>query len=121
MTFRLDQWNYAVAEDCLYVNVIRPSGIREGDKVPVAFWIHGGGFYQGGGVDQRYNMSFMVQNSITIGKPIIGVSINYRLSVWGFLSGSEEIRDSGDLNNGLKDQRLALQWVQDNIAAFGGE
>lgn len=117
----LDQWNYAVAEDCLYLNVIRPSGFQEGDKLPVAFWIHGGGFYQGGGVDQRYNISFMVQNSVEIGKPIIGVSINYRLSVWGFLSGSEEIRDSGGLNNGLKDQRLALQWVQKNIAAFGGE
>jgi carboxylesterase type B len=82
--------------------------------------LHGGGFYQGSGVDQRYNQSFFVENSVALGKPIIGVSINYRLSAWGFLSGSEEIRDSGDLNLGLKDQRLALQWVQENIEAFGG-
>lgn len=100
--------------------MIRPAGC-EGQKLPVAFWIHGGGFYQGGGVDQRYNASFMVQNSVRIGKPIIVVNINYRLSAWGFLSGSQEIQDSGALNLGLKDQRIAMQWVQENIAAFGGK
>jgi len=61
-----------------------------------------------------------VENAQKIGKPIIGVSINYRLSAWGFLSGSEEVRDTGNLNLGLRDQRLALQWVQENIEAFGG-
>ncbi|KAL6703349.1 hypothetical protein ACN47E_009767 [Coniothyrium glycines] len=115
-----DQWNYPVSEDCLYINIIRPAG-REAEKLPIAFWIHGGGFYQGGGIDQRYNISFMVQNSVKIGKPIIGVNINYRLSAWGFLSGSEEIKESGQMNLGLRDQRLALQWVQENIAAFGGD
>lgn len=115
-----DQWNYAVSEDCLYANVIRPSGF-DGQSLPVAFWIHGGGFYQGGGVDQRYNASFIVQNSVRIGKPIIVVNINYRLSAWGFLSGSQEVQDAGSLNLGLKDQRLAMHWVQDNIAAFGGK
>jgi carboxylesterase type B len=115
-----DQWNYAVSEDCLYINVVRPSGY-EHEKLPVAFWIHGGGFNQGGGVDQRYNASFMVKNSVDIGKPIIQVSINYRLSVWGFLSGSQELVDAGGLNLGLRDQRLALQWVQENIKSFGGD
>jgi len=81
--------------------------------------IHGGGYYQGGGVDQRYNLSFMVQNSVDIGKPVIGVSINYRLAAWGFLS-SQEVLGEGNANNGLRDQRLALHWVQENIAAFGG-
>lgn len=61
----------------------------------------------------------MVQNSVAIGKPIIGVSINYRLSAWGFLGG-EEILGSGNSNLGLRDQRLALHWAQENIAAFGG-
>ena len=55
-----------------------------------------------------------------IGKPIVAVSINYRLSAWGFLSGSAEVAESGNLNLGLRDQRLALQWVQENIGAFGG-
>ncbi|KAH7380581.1 carboxylesterase family protein-like protein [Pyrenochaeta sp. MPI-SDFR-AT-0127] len=107
-----DQWNYPLAEDCLYINVVRPAGYSANDKLPVAFWIHGGGFYQGGGIDQRYNISFMVENSVNIGKPIIGVNINYRLSAWGFLSGSEELKNSGDLN---------LEWVQENIDAFGGD
>ncbi len=109
-----------MSEDCLYLNVIRPAGCSPEEKLPVAFWIHGGGFFQGGGIDQRYNLSFTVENAQKIGKPIIGVSINYRLSAWGFLSGSEEVRDNGNLNLGLRDQRLALQWVQENIEAFGG-
>lgn len=62
----------------------------------------------------------MVENSVKIGKPIIGVNFNYRLSAWGFLSGSQEIKDAGTMNLGLRDQRLALQWVQENIKAFGG-
>jgi carboxylesterase type B len=115
-----DQWNYQVSEDCLYLNVVRPAGY-ENETLPVAFWIHGGGFTEGGGVDQRYNTSFMVQNSVKIGKPIVAVNVNYRLSAWGFLSGSEELKESGALNLGLRDQRLALQWVQENIAAFGGD
>lgn len=74
----------------------------------------------GGGADQRYNLSFIVEQSVRIGKPIIGVSINYRLSLWGFTS-SNELADEGLLNIGLKDQRLALRWVQENIKAFGGD
>jgi carboxylesterase type B len=73
----------------------------------------------GGGADQRYNLSFIVDLSVTIGKPIIGVSINYRLSLWGFTS-SSELASEGALNIGLRDQRLALHWVQENIKAFGG-
>ncbi|KAH6616573.1 carboxylesterase family protein-like protein [Boeremia exigua] len=115
-----DQWGYPVSEDCLYVNVVRPAGCED-EKLPVAFWIHGGGYYMGTAVDQRYNLTFMVQNSVNIGKPVIGVSINYRLSAWGFLSGSAEIQKSGEMNLGLRDQRLALQWVQDNVEAFGGD
>lgn len=87
----------------------------------MGFWIHGGGFFQGGGVDQRYNASFAVENSVKIGKPIIIVNINYRLSTWGFLSGSQEVIDENALNLGLKDQRLAMHWVQENIEAFGGK
>lgn len=114
-----DQWNYETSEDCLYLNIIRPSGY-EHEKLPVIFWIHGGGFSEGGAPDQRYNQSFMVKNSVDIGKPIIAVSTNYRLSAWGFLS-SQELTGTGDTNMGLRDQRLALHWVQENIASFGGD
>ncbi|KAG9197979.1 hypothetical protein G6514_000626, partial [Epicoccum nigrum] len=117
--YGLDQTFYNASEDCLYLNVVRPSGY-ENKKLPVAFWIHGGTFTNGGGADQRYNLSFIVEQSVKIGKPIIGVSINYRLSFWGFTS-SNELADDGLLNIGLRDQRKALHWVQENIKAFGGD
>ncbi|EMD01294.1 hypothetical protein BAUCODRAFT_82446 [Baudoinia panamericana UAMH 10762] len=114
-----DDIGYPTSEDCLYLNVIRPSGYS-GQALPVGVWIHGGGLYMGGTIDQRYNLSFIVQNSVAIGKPIIGVSIGYRLSAWGFLA-SKEVRGSGNTNLGLRDQRLALHWLQENIGAFGGD
>ena len=74
----------------------------------------------GGSVDRRYNLTFIVQNSVNIGKPIIGVSINYRLSAWGFIA-SEEVVGSGNTNLGLRYKRLALHWLNENIACFGGK
>jgi carboxylesterase type B len=108
-----------LSEDCLYLNIVRPTGYGS-QKLPVAFWIHGGGLTQGSGIDQRYNLSFIVKKSVDIGKPVIAVSINYRLSMWGFITG-EEVLDSGNANLGFRDQRLALHWVKENIAAFGGK
>lgn len=55
-----------------------------------------------------------------MGNPMIGVSINYRLNAWGFLV-SKEVRAEGGTNNGLRDQRLAFQWVNQNIGYFGGD
>ncbi|OJD34663.1 alpha beta-hydrolase [Diplodia corticola] len=114
-----DQFGYEISEDCLYLNVVKPAGY-ENQSLPVAFWIHGGGFYEGGAGDHRYNLSFIVQNGVEIGKPFIAVSTNYRLSAWGFLNG-DAVQASGNTNLGLRDQRLALHWVQENIAAFGGD
>lgn len=74
----------------------------------------------GGTADRRYNLSFIVDNSVKIGKPIIAVSIPYRLSAWGFID-STEIRAAGATNIGMHDQRLALAWIQENIGAFGGD
>lgn len=79
-----------------------------------------GGLFEGGSADRRYNMSFIVQNAIDSGNPLIGVSINYRLSGWGWLY-SKEIQEAGATNLGFRDQRLALHWIQENIAAFGGD
>ncbi len=61
-----------------------------------------------------------MEQSVKIGKPFIGVSINYRLSAWGFLH-SNEVVGEGITNLGLRDQRMALHWAQENIAAFGGD
>lgn len=73
----------------------------------------------GGSADRRYNLSFIVDNSVKQGTPMIGVSLNYRLSAFGFPCG-KEAKDAGVVNLGFKDQRLALRWVQENIGAFGG-
>lgn len=73
----------------------------------------------GGTMDQRYNLTFIVNNSVVIDKPIMAVSIAYRLGPFGFLNG-HEVADEGQLNLGLKDQRLALHWIKENIAGFGG-
>ena len=117
-----DQWvlGNIVSEDCLTLNVVRPSGIAAGANLPVGVWIHGGGHYEGGSRDPRYNFSEIVQLSTEIGKPFVAVSINYRLQAFGFLFGTA-IQNAGVANLGYKDQRLALHWVQENIAAFGGD
>ncbi|KAI5367385.1 Putative carboxylesterase, type B, carboxylesterase type B, active, alpha/Beta hydrolase [Septoria linicola] len=113
------QGNY-VSEDCLTLNVVRSRGSVGGEKLPVLAWIHGGGHTMGGSSDRRYNQSFIVQQAEETGMPIIAVSINYRLSAWGFLFG-KEVQKSGLAMLGYRDQRLALQWIQENIEAFGGD
>jgi carboxylesterase type B len=89
-------------------------------SLPIAVWIHGGGLFMGGTKDRRYNLSFIFQNNINMGKLMIGISIQYRLSGWGFLGRKETF--AGDATNlGFRDQRLALHWVQENMDAFGGD
>ncbi|KAI4688211.1 uncharacterized protein J4E84_005141 [Alternaria hordeiaustralica] len=112
--------SYPESEDCLTLNVVRPAGLNKGAKLPVLLFIHGGGFQEGSGGDQRYNMSFLVRESVTVGAPIIGVTINYRLSGFGFLPGSA-VLENNIANLGLHDQRMALWWVRENIASFGGD
>lgn len=117
-----DTWvlgNY-VSEDCLTINVVRPAGTSsKNTNLPVALWIHGGGFTNGGSSDPRYNLSFIVEQSVKMGTPMVAASINYRLQNWGFLH-SEALAAEGSTNLGFRDQRLALHWVKENIAAFGG-
>lgn len=80
-----------------------------------------GGFYEGSSSDPRYNLSRIVQKSVEASKPVLGVSFNYRLSAFGFLWSDAVEAAGGDSNVGLRDQRLALHWIQENIAAFGGD
>lgn len=108
----------ASAEDCLTVNVQRPSTAKEGSKLPVVFWIYGGGFEFGS--TSTYDASELIRTSIAQNKDIIYVAVNYRVGGFGFLPGSE-IKKDGSANLGLLDQRLGLQWVADNIAKFGGD
>ncbi|KAK7414943.1 hypothetical protein QQX98_006268 [Neonectria punicea] len=108
------------SEDCLTLNIVRPSGTESGANLPVGVWIHGGAHIQGSNRDPMYNMSFIVEQSAAAGKPFIGVNLNYRLQLFGFLCGSAVV-ESGVGNLGYKDQHLALRWLHENIAAFGGD
>ncbi|KZV96659.1 alpha/beta-hydrolase [Exidia glandulosa HHB12029] len=109
--------NAPVSEDCLFLNVYRPAGVNASAKLPVLFWIHGGAFRHGAG--SEIDPTAMVQRSSEIGKPIIYVSINYRLNTFGFLASS--LVPDEDLNVGLLDSRMALEFLHQNIAAFGGD
>ncbi|KAF9875156.1 putative lipase 2 protein [Colletotrichum karsti] len=115
-----DWSGYPMSEDCLFLNIIRPAGLTNTSGLPVALWVHGGGFAKGGGSDKRYNYSYSVQESVAMGKPYIGITINYRLSVWGWLMGKQAL-DAGAVNLGYHDMRHALRWVNENIADFGGD
>ncbi|PYH47204.1 putative triacylglycerol lipase (LipA) [Aspergillus saccharolyticus JOP 1030-1] len=120
-----DGWT-RLSEDCMNLNVVRPasvsSGVGKGHEalLPVVVWIFGGGWMQGATSDPRYNMSYILHQGALNDKPVIGVSINYRVAAFGFLD-SKEVMESGNTNLGLRDQRVALRWVKENIQAFGGD
>uniref|UniRef100_A0A3F2YWM8 Carboxylic ester hydrolase n=1 Tax=Anopheles epiroticus TaxID=199890 RepID=A0A3F2YWM8_9DIPT len=100
-----------MSEDCLYLNVFSPQ-LQPATPLPVMVWIHGGGFYCGTGDSTLYEPPYLVQQGAVV------VCINYRLGPLGFLS----LPSAGiEGNMGLKDQRMSLRWVQDNIARFGGD
>jgi para-nitrobenzyl esterase len=104
------------AEDCLYINVWRPAA--ESKKLPVMVWIYGGGFVNGGSSPQVYDGSEFAKSGVML------VSFNYRLGQLGFFAHPALTAEQpGGLlgNYGLMDQIAALEWVQRNIAAFGGD
>lgn len=73
--------NYVIDEDCLNINIIRPSGTDAGDQLPILFWVYGGGFVQGTANDPRYNGSYLVQRSVEMGKPMIFASVKCVVSL----------------------------------------
>ncbi|MCP4599802.1 MAG: carboxylesterase family protein, partial [Proteobacteria bacterium] len=103
--------NSRIDEDCLTLNIWTPSA--DNGARPVMFWIHGGGWIAESSGDLLYNGGRLVSRG-----NIVVVSVEYRLGVFGF-SHLEDVPGSG--NAGILDQVLALQWVRDNIAAFGGD
>ena len=96
------------SEGCLNLNVIRPAGIKPGANLPVMVWIYGGGFTQGSINDPKFNISYIVQTSMHINKPVIAVAINYHLSAMGWLF-SIEVQSRGVTNIGMRDQWKALE------------
>ncbi|KAF5026833.1 hypothetical protein F66182_1027 [Fusarium sp. NRRL 66182] len=106
--------NWTMSEDCLTLNTPH----TEADKSRV--WVYGGGLYAGSSADPQYNLSGIVKVSQDMGEPVLAVSFNYRLGIWGFLQTFNLLKE-GNANAGLLDQRLALRWIQENIEAFGGD
>lgn len=112
--------------ECLNLNVIVPKSAlaqgkqprRGGKGLPVFVWVHGGGLSMGSNAWPQYSLTKLVERSVAIGKPVVGVAINYRVGVLGFLA-SQELGIGG--NFGFKDQVLAFRWVKRHIAGFGGD
>lgn len=100
-------------EDCLFLNIYTPS--VEGQSRPVLVWIHGGSFT--GGTANEYDGSVLAQQG-----DVVVVTINYRLGAFGFLN-LEPLGEefAGSASNGIRDQILALEWVRENIADYGGD
>jgi para-nitrobenzyl esterase len=110
------QANPQSSEDCLYLNVW--SAAKSGEKRPVMLWIYGGAYNNGSGSQPDYDGEALAHKGAVV------VTFNYRLGVFGFFSHPELTRESdrrGAGNFGLLDSIAALQWVQKNIAAFGGD
>jgi para-nitrobenzyl esterase len=106
-----------ISEDCLYLNIWTPAQTNK-DKLPIIVWIHGGGFTGGSGTVPLYDGEAMAR------KGIIFITINYRLGIFGFLAHPElsvEAENGVSGNYGILDQIAALQWVRENIGAFGGD
>ncbi|PKS04870.1 hypothetical protein jhhlp_008234 [Lomentospora prolificans] len=106
--------------NCLTLSIVRPSGRQDGANLPARVFIHGGVYltdYSGNAVN---NLSFIAKESARMDKPIMAVSLDYRLSAWSFLA-SQEAVDAGIANTGLEDQRIGLQWINESIAAIGGD
>ena len=116
------EWGYGeeaqCSEDCLYLNVWTPAAGKVEEKLPVAYWIHGGGYREGWGSEPEFDGEEFARHGIVL------VSINYRLGVFGFLAHPELAAESPhgvSGNYGVLDMIQGLKWVKDNIAQFGGD
>ena len=104
-------------EDCLYLNIYVPASADKHSKLPVMYWIHGGGYSGGSGDEPRHNGDFLPL------KDVVLVTINYRLGVFGFLATADLAKEANGTagNYGLMDMVAGLAWVHDNIQKFGGD
>ncbi|PIK49967.1 putative acetylcholinesterase [Apostichopus japonicus] len=99
-------------EDCLHLNIWSPD-IDKTEGYPVMFWIHGGGFTLGSALNRPYE-----GDALSAFNDVVVVSTNYRLNGYGFIATGDAVLPG---NYGLWDQQLALKWVHDHIAQFGGD
>lgn len=114
------EWNVdktiPMDEDCLTLNIWTPAKDKS-EKLPVYFWIYGGGLQWGNSAEMEFDGERIARRGIVV------VTINYRLNVFGFFASTEKDTDgkSVERNIGNRDQAFALKWVYENIAAFGGD
>ncbi|MCP4036306.1 MAG: carboxylesterase family protein [bacterium] len=102
------------SQDCLHLNVWAPKA-RKGRR-PVLVWIHGGAFIMGSGSTNMYDGASLAREG-----DVVVVTLNYRLGALGFLSLRDVFPEQASSNLGLRDQIAALEWVRDNVEAFGGD
>jgi len=106
------------SEDCLYLNIWRPTGASKGAKLPVMVWIHGGAFVMGSGSQPDFSGNQFARQGVIL------ITFNYRLGRLGFFAFpalSNEHPEEPKGNYGYMDQIAALRWVKQNITAFGGD
>jgi para-nitrobenzyl esterase len=104
-------------EDCLYLNVWTPAS-RQEDRLPVMVWIYGGGYQYGSASEIQYGGASLAKKGVVV------VTVNYRVGTFGFLSHPQLAAESPQGSTGhcgILDNIAALEWVQRNIAAFGGD
>ena len=109
--------HYPISEDCLYLNVWTPAKTAT-EKLPVMVFIHGGGNVRGAASENQYDGAYLAK------KGVVFVSFNYRMGVFGFMAHPELTAESDHHSSGnyaILDQIAALQWIQRNIANFGGD
>lgn len=111
---KLTRTDNEASEDCLYLNIWAPENIDNNARKPVLFWIYGGGQYAGEASAPEYYLDAFARDGV------IGVSFNYRLGVLGFYDFSR-FEASFESNCAISDMIMALKWVNENIAAFGGD
>lgn len=105
-----------ISEDCLNLNIFRPKKRPSGKRLPVVVSFYGGSF--------NFGFASLVQVDNLVAwsaEPFIGISFNYRVGALGFLCSEMMHRLGAGCNMGLRDQELALKWVKENIAEFGGD
>lgn len=112
---RRDPSAFEISEDCLYLNVYTPA-VTGDESLPVLFWVYGGVFQGGRSSDPEFDGEKLASKGAVV------VTINYRCNMFGFFSTKElEARTGTAVNVGVLDQIMALKWVKENIAAFGGD
>lgn len=113
-----DEGDAPYSEDCLYLNVWTSAPGEKDRKLPVAMWVHGGGFSAGWGFEKEMDGEAWAERNVVL------VTINYRLGIFGFLAhpelSAESIHNSSG-NYGILDQIAALKWIKNNITEFGGD